>query len=169
MRDAQGFDEFYRATSVRMVRYGYALMGDLADAQDVVQEAYTRAWRQWPTVAGHPTPEGWVRLTVSRLATDRWRRLRSWRAALSRAGPPPDESPPSENTVLLTTALRQLPPDQRQAVALHYLFDLSVDDIARESGVPAGTVKSWLYRGRARLAELLAEAASDRMEVSDAR
>ena len=37
MRDADGFDEFYRDTSVRMLRYGYALTGDLAEAQDVVQ------------------------------------------------------------------------------------------------------------------------------------
>ncbi|MEV7628571.1 hypothetical protein [Actinoplanes sp. NPDC089786] len=43
MRDSEAFDEFYRDTSARMVRYGYAMVGDLGDAQDVVQEAYTRA------------------------------------------------------------------------------------------------------------------------------
>jgi len=64
-----------------MVRYGYAMTGDLGDAQDVVQEAYIRAWRHWRTVAGHPSPEAWLRLVISRLATDRWRRISGWRAA----------------------------------------------------------------------------------------
>jgi RNA polymerase sigma-70 factor, ECF subfamily len=169
MRDTASFDDFYRATSARMLRYGYAVTGDLAEAQDVVQEAYTRAWRQWHKVVDHAAPEAWMRLVVARLATDRWRRIRGWRAALDRTGPPAHGPPPSEDTVLLTAALRQLPHAQRQALALHYLYDLSVEDIARENGVPLGTVKSWLSRGRAKLAALLADEVPDRrMEASDA-
>lgn len=168
MRDVASFDEFYRDTSARLMRYGYAVTGDMAEAQDVVQEAYTRAWRHWRTVAGHPSPEAWVRLVVSRLATDRWRKVRGLRAVLSRTGPPPDVAPPSENTVLLIRALRQLPAPHRQALALHYLFDLSVDQIALETGAAVGTVKSWLSRGRAGLAAVLTERSSDMgLEVSD--
>ncbi|GAB1688809.1 RNA polymerase sigma factor [Krasilnikovia sp. M28-CT-15] len=158
MRDAHSFDEFYRQTSTRLMRYGYAVVGDPAEAQDLVQEAYAKAWRHWRTVAAHPAPEAWVRLTLARLATDRWRRLAAWRGVLSRTGPPPPIAPPSVDTVLLTTALRRLPAAHRQAVALHYLFDMSVDDIARETGAAAGTVKSWLSRGRAALAAQLSEA-----------
>ncbi|XVU22300.1 SigE family RNA polymerase sigma factor [Actinoplanes sp. CA-054009] len=156
MRDADGFDEFYRDTSARMLRYGYAMTGDLAEAQDVVQEAYTRAWRNWRTVASHPAPEGWLRLVVARLATDRWRRLSGWRAAVRRAGPPEPVAPPSEDAVVLTAALRRLAPNLRQAVALHYLFDLPVAEIAAETGAAVGTVTSWLHRGRAELAGILA-------------
>jgi RNA polymerase sigma-70 factor (ECF subfamily) len=156
-RDAGQFDEFYRATSGRLLRYAYAVTGDLGDAQDAVQEAYTRAWRDWKKVERHPAPEAWVRLTVSRIATDRHRRNAGWRKAMARNGPPPQAGPPSEDTVLLTAALRRLPQNQRQALALHYLFDLSVAQIAQEAGVPAGTVKSWLSRGRTALAELLSE------------
>ncbi|MBL7258390.1 SigE family RNA polymerase sigma factor [Paractinoplanes lichenicola] len=166
MRDADGFDEFYRETSARMLRYGYALTGDLAEAQDVVQEAYTRAWRRWATVSAHPAPEGWLRLTVGRLSTDRWRRLSGWRAAVRRAGPPEPVGPPSEDAVLLTAALRKLAVPTRQAVALHYLFDLSVADIAAEIGAPVGTVTSRLSRGRAELAEILTPARTP--EVTDA-
>ncbi|GAB2566325.1 RNA polymerase sigma24 factor [Paractinoplanes abujensis] len=166
MRDADGFDEFYRETSARMLRYGYALTGDLAEAQDVVQEAYTRAWRRWGTVSAHPAPEGWLRLTVGRLSTDRWRRLSGWRAAVRRAGPPEPVAPPSEDAVLVTAALRKLAVPMRQAVALHYLFDLSVADIAAEIGAPVGTVTSRLSRGRAELAELLAPTRTP--EVTDA-
>src|SRR5690348_7068249 len=155
MRDAVAFDEFYRHTSARMVRYGLAMTGDLGDAQDVVQEAYTRAWRHWRTVSAHPAPEAWVRLTVNRLATDRWRKLHRWRSALIRTGPPEPAPPPSETTVLLTAALRKLPSHLRHAVVLHYLFDMSVADIAAETGSPVGTVTSWLSRARAELAAIL--------------
>ncbi|MCO8271217.1 SigE family RNA polymerase sigma factor [Actinoplanes sp. TRM 88003] len=165
MRDADGFDEFYRDTSARMLRYGYALTGDLGDAQDVVQEAYTRAWRRWRTVSAHPAPEAWLRLTVGRLATDRWRRLSGWRAAVRRAGPPEPAGAPSEDAVWLTTALRRLPAPVRRTVALHYLFDLPVADIAAETGVAVGTVTSRLHRGRTELAAILAPSRTP--EVSD--
>jgi len=132
------------------------MIGDLGDTQDVVQEAYTRAWRHWRTVAVHPAPEAWVRLTVTRLAADRWRKLRGGRAALIRSGLPEPVAPPSETTVLLVTALRRLPPQLRQAVVLHYLFDMPVSAIAAETGSPVGTVTSWLRRGRIELASLLA-------------
>ena len=155
MRDAESFDEFYRDTSVRMLRYGYALTGDLAEAQDVVQEAYTRAWRHWGTVIAHPAPEGWLRLAIARLATDRWRRLSGWRAAARRTGPPEPVAPPSEDAVLIIGALRRLPDNLRQALALHYLFDLPVAAIATETGAPVGTVTSWLHRGRTELAAIL--------------
>jgi RNA polymerase sigma-70 factor (ECF subfamily) len=152
MRDPVSFDEFYRATSHGMLRYGFALTGDRAEAQDLVQEAYARAWRRWRTVAEHPAPAAWVRLVIARLATDRWRRLLGLRAALARTGPPQPAPAPSEDTVLLVEALRQLPVAQRQALALHYLLGFSVEEIAAETGVAAGTVKSWLSRGRTRLA-----------------
>ncbi|WP_127507419.1 sigma-70 family RNA polymerase sigma factor [Actinoplanes solisilvae] len=167
MREADSFDEFYRETSARILRYGYALTGDLAEAQDVVQEAYTRAWRHWRAVAAHPAPEGWVRLTVARLCTDRWRRLSGWRSAVRRAGPPEPVGPPGEDAVVLTAALRRLPAPIRQAIALHYLFDMSVADIAAEVGSPVGTVTSRLTRGRAELATILAPALRT-PEVSDA-
>lgn len=168
MCDADGFDEFYRDTSTRLLRYGYALTGDLNEAQDVVQEAYTRAWRHWRTVSRHPVPEGWLRLVVARLAADRWRRLSGWRAAVRRAGPPEPVAAPSEDAVVLTAALRRLPANLRQALALHYLFDLPVAAIAEETGAPIGTVTSWLHRGRIELAAVLAPATSNPLEVSDA-
>src|SRR5262245_6668777 len=156
MRDAHSFDEFYRGTYARLLRYGYAVTGDMAEAQDLVQEAYTRAWQRWRTVAEHPSPEAWVRVVVTRLATDRWRRMGRWRAALLRSGPPEHARAPSEDTVMLVAALRDLPVAHRQALALHYLFDLPVADLGAEAGVAINTVKSWLSRGRTALATALA-------------
>jgi RNA polymerase sigma-70 factor (ECF subfamily) len=153
--DEGGFDDFYRATSQRVLQYAYAMAGDLGVAQDLTQEAYLRAWRGWGRVSRYERPESWVRLVIARLATDRWRRIRVRRRAEVAAGVPPAVLGPSENTVLLVAALRQLPPQLRQAICLHYLLDLPIVDIAQETGAPVGTVKSWLSRGRTALAEAL--------------
>lgn len=166
VREADSFDRFYQDTSARILRYGYALTGDLAEAQDVVQEAYTRAWRHWRTVARHPTPEGWVRLTVARLSTGRWRWHSGWRAAVRRAGPPEPVGPPDADAAVLTAALRPLPGPVRQVVALHYLFDMTVDDMAAELGAPVAAITTRLTRGRAAL-DTTFPPASRTPEVSD--
>lgn len=158
MRDAERFDECYRVTSRRLLGYAFALTGDWAQAQDLVQEAYLRAWRQWGRICDYEDVEAWLRLVVTRLATDAWRRVARWRKVLQLSHPlERSVEGPSEQTVLLTRALADLPASQRQAVAMHYLLDLPVGQIAEDLGVPAGTVKSWLSRGRAALAVALAE------------
>jgi RNA polymerase sigma-70 factor (ECF subfamily) len=150
-----GFDEFYRDTSRRTLRYAYALCGDAATAQDLTQEAYVRAWQRWRRVETYEHPDAWVRLVVARLATDGWRRMGLRRRFDAMAEPVRPVAPPSEDTVLITAALRRLPAKQRQAVALYHLLDLPVHEIAAEMDVSEGTVKSWLARGRAALAQML--------------
>jgi RNA polymerase sigma-70 factor, ECF subfamily len=158
VRNADGFDECYRSTSRRLLSYAYALTGDWAQAQDLVQEAYLKAWRQWGRLSGYEDVEAWLRLVVSRLATDAWRRLARWRKVLRLSHPLEQAvAAPSEHTVLLTRALAALPQGQRQAIAMHYLMDLSVNHIAEELGTSPNTIKSWLSRGRAALATALAD------------
>jgi RNA polymerase sigma-70 factor (ECF subfamily) len=159
------FDSFYQASARRVVLYLYAVCGDLADAQDLTQEAYARAWQHWPKVSGYDNPEGWVRAAGWRLAANRFRGLRRRWAAQARMGPPDVVTPsPSPDRVAVVAALQRLPKAQRQAVALHYLFDMSVNDIALATGTPAGTVKARLSRARTALAELLGDHSQ---EVSD--
>src|SRR5262245_56154236 len=86
---ASDFDEFYAGSARRVIHHVYALCGDLAEAQDVTQEAYTRAWLRWSTVSRYEDPEGWVRLVAFRLLANRFRSLRRWLAARSRMGEPP--------------------------------------------------------------------------------
>ncbi|MDI1464718.1 SigE family RNA polymerase sigma factor [Catellatospora sp. KI3] len=149
------FEAFYRGTAPRLMRLAYGLTGGLAEAQDFTQEAYARAWQRWPTLQRYDNPEAWLRLVVTRLATDWWRRLRVRRAAQP---PEPDVvPPPDEELMSLVAALRTLPVDQRRALALHYLLDQSVADIAAEMSVSVNTVKSWLARGRASLAAALGD------------
>lgn len=156
--DSADFDAFYTATVRRLVLYLYAVCGDRSDAQDIAQEAYARAWQHWPKVRRYDDPEAWVRKVAWRLLANRWRGLRRWLAAQGRLGPPAEAATgPSPDRVAVLGALQQLPKPQRQAVALHYLLDMSVADIAASLGAPAGTVKARLSRARTTLAGLLGE------------
>ncbi|MEV6347254.1 SigE family RNA polymerase sigma factor [Actinoplanes sp. NPDC051851] len=151
------FDDFYRDTARRLARYAYGLTGDPGEAQDLVQEAYARAWQRWRRVSAYEDPEAWLRLVVNRLSADRWRRIFVRRARAEAEPPPAPVDPPSENLVLLVRAMRELPDAQRRALALHYLLDRSIAEIAVETGAAQGTVKSWLSRGRSALAAALGD------------
>lgn len=155
---ADDFDELYRAHYGNVVAMAYALTGDLAEAQDLAQEGFCRAWQRWGRVAGYDDPLAWVRRVVANLATSRWRRLMVARRHLRREQP--GEVPAlGPDHVALVVALRALPETQRRAIVLHHLVDLPVAEVARELGVAVGTVKSWLHRGRAALAAKLTEPA----------
>lgn len=164
MSEADDFDEFYRSSRQRLLGYVYVLTGDLAEAQDAVQEAFVRALQRWSSVRAHEDPEAWVRVTAARISISRWRRMRNRTRAYLRHGPPDPVCQPGTETVEIVTALRQLPEEQRVALALHYLMGLPVKEVAEETGAPVGTVKARLSRGRAALATLLAVD----LEVADA-
>ncbi|MBU8858870.1 MULTISPECIES: SigE family RNA polymerase sigma factor [unclassified Micromonospora] len=155
MPDSDSFDEFYRGSRQRLLGFVYVLTGDLAEAQDAVQEAYIRAWQRWSTVRGYDDPEAWIRVVASRIAVSRWRSLRSRARAYLRHGAEESMPAPSTDTVEVVTALRRLPEEQRVALALYYLLGMPVAEVARETDAPVGTVKARLSRGRAALAELL--------------
>ncbi len=149
------FDAFYNATARRVQHQMYAMTGNLADAQECTQEAFARAWQRWKTVRDADNPEAWVRTVAWRIAASRWRKTKNGIAAFARHGPAGHTEPPSPDHVALVAALKQIPDHQRRAIVLHHLVGMSVDDIARETGAPTGTVKARLSRGRAALAELL--------------
>jgi len=154
--DAADFDEFYRGTRQRLLTCVYLLTGDLAEAQDAVQEAFMKAWLRWDTISRYHDPEAWVRLVACRIATSRWRSSRSRAKAYERHGVLPHQPPPGTETLELVSAMRTLPEEQRIALALHYLVGLPVADVAEQTGAPVGTVKARLFRGRRALADLLA-------------
>jgi RNA polymerase sigma-70 factor (ECF subfamily) len=152
VRDADGFDEFYRGSRGRVLRYLYAVSGDLADAQDAAAEAYTRAWQRWARFGGADDPEAWVRVVGWRILANNWRKLRGRVVAMRRHGLPEPVPAPSDDTVALVAALAHLPAEQRIALVLYHIVELSVAEIATETGVPVGTVKARLSRGRQALA-----------------
>ena len=156
-RSSSDFDAFYAATSPGMVRALVPLTGDLAEAEDVTQEAYERAWLHWTTVSDCASPEAWVRTVARRLAVSRWRRMRNASTAWVRRMPAkvvPDFDPAYW---ALIEALRQLPPKQRVAIVLHHLVDLPVEQVAAETGSSVSAVKKQLTRGRTELSVLLGD------------
>jgi RNA polymerase sigma-70 factor (ECF subfamily) len=160
--DGHEFDEFFTASYRRVTGQVYAIIGDYDEAQECVQEAFARAWSHRRKLADMAHPEAYVRTTAYHLAVSRWRRVVRARRPGDRALSVPVESTAhDESHVALVSALRHLPEVQRRAIMLHHIADLPVRDVARETGVPEGTVKARLSRGRATLALLLTEPVSD--------
>jgi RNA polymerase sigma-70 factor (ECF subfamily) len=156
MADVQ-FEEFYGATRHRVLAFMLAVSDDRGEAQDAVQEAYARAWQRWDRLRSYEDPEAWVRLVAYRLVISAWRRARKRLIAHRRHGPPEPAGPPTPDRITVRAALRRLPDEQRLVVVLHHLLDLSIEDIARQTGAPASTVRTRLVRGRRRLATLIGD------------
>ncbi len=144
------FADFYAATFHSLCLQLYVYTGDLATAQDMVQEAFCRALPRWSTLCTYDDPAAWIRKVAWNLATSRWRQLRKF-AGLTHLRDGVVEAPGVERIDLMN-ALASLPPRQRQAVVLHYLADASIAEIAVVTGTSEGTIKSWLHRARASLA-----------------
>ncbi len=151
----QSFDDFYRATVDRVVHLVYATTGDRTLAEDCTQEAYAKAWRDWDRIRRHDDPLSWVRTVARRDAISQWRKDTNRAKALVRHGAPTHEAGPNEDRVAVRNALSQLPEQLRETVALFYVADLSIEQIAHETGSPVGTIKARLHRGRAQLAQLI--------------
>jgi RNA polymerase sigma-70 factor (ECF subfamily) len=167
------FGEFYKASYCRVVGVVAAITGDRHQAEDIAQEAFSRALTRWHRVARYELPEAWVRKVALRLTIDAARRARRVRIMSTllavgqrgASGGRYDLHDPLEATAL-SVALMRLPLPQRQVLVLYYLADLPVDDIARDCGISVGTVRTRLTAARHRLHRELAE--SDE-EVPNAR
>jgi RNA polymerase sigma-70 factor (sigma-E family) len=144
------FTEFYAAARDECLRAVLVAGGDRDLAEDLVAEAFTRAWRAWPKLREHPAPRAWIVRTALNTRSSWWRRSRRQtrldgqgeRAATS-LHPGLDSS--------LVAALRRLPVRQREVIALRLLLDLDTATTAHTLGIPAGTVSSHLHRGLATL------------------
>jgi len=155
--DEAAFDTLYAGSVRRLIGQLYAMTGDLPEAQDCVQEAFSRAWQHRSRLLLDGNPEGWVRTTAWRIAISRWRRVTAGARAHRLHGLPADVTQPAPLDPDLADALRTLVPEQRRALVLFYLCDLPVETIAQETGIRPGTVRVQLTRGRAALALALRE------------
>jgi len=146
------FDTHYRS----LCRLAYVLLGDAAQAEDVVQEAFLRTFTGLGRLRDRSRADAYLRRSVVNLSRSRLRRRtvegRS-NAAAHRAAPVEDRSARSD--LDLVDAVRALPPRQRAAVVLFYYADLSESEVAATLGCSAGTVKSQLAKARAALARHL--------------
>ncbi|WP_412541087.1 SigE family RNA polymerase sigma factor [Longispora sp. K20-0274] len=154
--DGNDFEALYAAHFHNLTVQLYAYAGDMGQAQELVQEAFCRAFSRWKQISTYDDPVAWVRKVAWNLATSRWRKART-AATFLRKHREQHVSAPSPDRVALAAALAKLPEKHRGAVVLHYLADMPVTEIALVLGAAEGTVKSWLHRGRAALATHLTE------------
>jgi RNA polymerase sigma-70 factor (sigma-E family) len=139
------FAEFYRDNRDACLRAVVAGLGDRQVADDLVAEAFTRAWASWPKVSRHPAPQGWVVRTALNTGVSWWRRRRREQALGDHDSVSPADTSDSVDAAVLA-ALRRLPGRQREVVALRVFLDLDTDTTARLLGVAAGTVRAHLSR-----------------------
>jgi len=153
---AVSFDEFYAAEYAPLARLGFVLTGSRSVAEELTQETMLRAYRHWRKVGAYDKPGAWARRVLCNLAASRGRRLTAEARALVRLRNGRDAAPePHPESAELWAAVRELPARQAQVLALHYVEDLSVAEIAEHLECPEGTVKSLLHRGRIALAQRL--------------
>ncbi len=149
------FAEFYREARDECLFAVLVSVGDRDTAQDLVAEAFARAWASWRTVSRHPAPAAWVVRTALNAGISRWRRRR-------REVPVPDlalvadraasgEVSGSSVDPRIMAALLRLPARQRQVVALRLFLDLDTAGTAQVLGIAPGTVQAHLGRALAAL------------------
>lgn len=145
------FDALYRELWPRAVSSARRIVNDSAVAEELAQEAFTRAFERWSSVARHPSPTAWVLRVTLNLAISETRRKRL---------PPPAESHANHDDrvvlgVIVRDGLAKLSDKQRQAIVLRYIGGCEETEIAGAMGISTGTVKTHLTRGRQHLAALI--------------
>ncbi len=151
--EPQSFDDFFRSEYRRVVGLAMVLCGRLGIAEELAQDAFVSAFRRWDRVRVYEDPGAWVRRVVVNLATSSLRRRAREARALARvARGRSAEAPEIDMGDEFWQAVRALPRRQAQCVALRYLEDRSVEEIASVLGIAAPTVRVHLHAARTTLA-----------------
>lgn len=154
------FEEFYRAQFATTLAVVSVLRGPNVVAEELVQDAFVRAYRRWGAVGVMARPDLWVQRVALNLASSQLRRLGAEARALARVGGrrgSASELPELEEMERFWQLVRQLPRQQMRVVALHYAADLAVDDVAAVLELAPGTVKAHLHAARRSLAAMIEE------------
>ena len=155
LRIAEGFDMFYRRELPGLIALARSLSGS-AWADDIAQDAMLAAYRRWEVVGNLDLPAAWVRRVCANRAVSLFRRRAVEIRGLGKLVLQRERTQPlDEGLEEFWLQVRKLPRRQAQAIALHYIYDLGVAEIAATLGCAEGTVKSNLFRGRTALAATL--------------
>jgi RNA polymerase sigma-70 factor, ECF subfamily len=156
-------ERLYDAHHRQAIGLAYRLLGDLGDAEEVVQEAFLSAWRSGHTYdPARGSTQTWILAMVRNRAIDvmRARKRRPVQPFAEGADPPdaidvPTQAAIAVDAVAARQALEALPPEQKQAIELAYFSGLSHSEIASELAAPIGTVKGRIRLGLDRLRVLM--------------
>lgn len=163
--DLDAFEEIVRTRMDAVYRLSYAILGNEADARDAAQETFVAAWRQLSSLRDTDRFDAWfqrvavnaARMTLRARGRRRVREIPATQvAALAETAIAPADPD------LLDAALRRLPLEQREILALHHLDGRSVAELAEILAIPVGTVKSRLHTARQALQRALADQEPDR-------
>ena len=143
------FAEFYRSSKDRCFRAVMASVGSRSVAEDIVAEAFARAWASWPKLSRHPAPHAWVLRTALNTRVSWWRRR--WREVElppgeAAAGVDSGGIDPGAVTSEVMAAVLRLPLRQRQVIGLRVFLDLDTVQTADILSVAPGTVRAHLAR-----------------------
>ena len=156
---SETFEDFYHREYVAVVGLAFALSGSRSAAEDLAQEAFFAAHRNWGKIARYDKPGAWVRRVVANMSVSAFRRTAAEARAIARAALGERTEVPD----LVATdpefwaAVRALPRRQAQVVALFYIEDLPIADVGEILDMRPGTVKRHLHDGRRTLARRLQE------------
>jgi RNA polymerase sigma factor (sigma-70 family) len=144
-RSRDEFTDFYQTSWKACLQAVLASGESLESAEDLVADAFTKAWASWPQLRGHPAPRAWVVRTALNTRVSWWRRR--WRefplADYDLALP---EAFSDLIDIDLLAAIRRLPMRQRQIIALRILADLDIETTSQQLGIAPGTVRAHLSR-----------------------
>lgn len=149
------FDEFFASAYPVIVRSAMVVVGDREVAREITQDAFVKALVHWRRVRTYDYAEAWVRKVAFRMA------LRAKRREPERAAMVDREVVDPLADLDLHDAISRLSRMQRAAVALHYLDDLPIEQVADVLSCKPSTARVHLYRARERLAEYLHEERDD--------
>lgn len=156
MNTNDDYSRFFMAEHPRVVAVVMAFSGQADLARDIAQETMLRAYQHWPEVATMDRPSAWLRRVAINLAISAHRKRGREERSLALVGAPGPMLPSDPVSEQFWAEVRNLPDRQRAAIALYYLDDLPLAEIADILDCAEGTVKSLLFKGRTRLAERLA-------------
>jgi len=141
------FDDWVAARGPALLRLGYVLTGNRADAEDVVQDALSRALPRWGRISTLEDPDAYVRRMVINAHTSWWRKFRRRESPVAEVLGGTTRS--GARDVELWQACRALPEPMRTAVVLRFYEDMEYADIAALTGVREGSVRARVSRGLA--------------------
>jgi RNA polymerase sigma-70 factor (ECF subfamily) len=159
---SRSFEDFYQCQYRPVLALALVLCRDRQAAEDLTQEAFTAAHRNWDRLSGYERPDAWVRRVVANRSVSRFRRLINEHRGLSRIHSQARvvvDSPAADGDVW--SLVRELPLRQAQVIALVYLEDRSMSEVAEILGIGETTAKTHLQRGRANLAARVNQDMSD--------
>jgi RNA polymerase sigma-70 factor, ECF subfamily len=156
--DAGSFEVLVRRHIDKLYGVARLMLRDPDLAEDAVQQAFLRAWRDLPSLRDVERFGPWLHTLVVRACYDEARRSRRWEASvrtLAPAGELTSHDPGLEDRDLIERGFRLLSPEHRMILVLHFYLDLSAPEIGARLGIPAGTARSRLHYALAALRSAL--------------